>query len=223
MHAMRIESVNVGNAETLERGERSVVTGICKRPVDGPAFVSVDGIDGDHICDTSNHGGVDQAVYAYAVSDYAWWSETLGRELKSGTFGENLTIDGLPDDLHAGDRLLIGDVILEATSPRIPCSTLAMRMQDRQFGLKFRDAARPGFYFRVLNEGEVAAGDGVTIVEDPSSRATLLDQFHLRYDTSPDRATLERVLSAPIASRLREMFEARLAALPEEPESVANS
>jgi MOSC domain-containing protein YiiM len=213
MQGMRIRSVNVGDASELTRGERSVITGICKRPVTGPVSITVDGIAGDTICDTDNHGGADQAVYAYGVGDYAWWSEQLGETVEPGTFGENLTIDGLPDDLHAGDRLLVGDVILEATSPRIPCATFAMRMDDRQFGLRFRDAARPGFYFRVLNEGELQAGDGITIVEDPSSEASLLDQFHLRYSTSPDREVLERVLNGPIASRMREMFEARLRAI----------
>ncbi|MEO1202555.1 MAG: MOSC domain-containing protein [Pseudomonadota bacterium] len=213
MQGMRIRSVNVGAAQPLTRGERSVVTGICKRPVVGAVRVSAEGVAGDTICDTENHGGIDQAVYAYGVADYAWWGQELGRSLEPGTFGENLTIDGLPEDLHAGDRLLIGDVILEATSPRIPCRTFAMRMDDRHFGLKFRDAARPGFYFRVLNEGELQAGDSVTIVEDPASEATLLDQFHLRYSTSPDRETLERVLATPIATRMREMFEAKLEAI----------
>ena len=207
MQGMRIRSANVGTAETLRRGDREIVTGIVKRPVDGPIVVGTDGVAGDAICDVENHGGLDQAVYVYGSGDYAWWSSQLGRPVAPGTFGENLTIDGLPDDLNAGDRLLIGDVVLEATSPRIPCATLGVAMGDSGFGLRFRYAERPGFYFRVLNEGQVAAGDGVTIVEDPTSQATMLDQFRLRYEPNPDRASLHSFL------RMREMFEARLAAL----------
>ena len=213
MQGMRIRSVLVGSAETLKRGEREVVTGIVKRPADGTVAISTAGMAGDVICDTENHGGVDQAVYVYSSSDYAWWSAELGRPLSPGTFGENLTVEGLPDDLHAGDRLLIGDAVLEATSPRIPCATLGLAMGDTGFGLRFRHAERPGFYCRVLNEGDVAAGDAVTLVEDPSSRVTMLDQFRARYEPSADRETLERMLSAPIAIRMRDMFEARLAAV----------
>ena len=217
MHRMRVASVNVGSAERLRRGDEEIVSGIRKRPVASAVRIGLDGLEHDVICDSEHHGGKDQAVYAYGTGDYAWWSAELGRRLAPGTFGENLTIDGLPDDLHVGDRLLIGNVILEATSPRIPCSTLATEMNDSGFGLEFRRAERPGFYFRVLNDGEIEAGDGVTLVEDPSSDVTMLDLFRLRYQPAPDRAALERVLAAPIAERMREMFVARLATVRDEP------
>lgn len=212
MQNMRIASVNLGREESIAHGKRSFETGIRKRPVDGPVRIGSQIVAGDTICDTEHHGGADQAVYAYSSEDYAWWSEQLGTELAPGTFGENLTIDGLPSDLNVGDRLLIGDVLLEATAPRIPCSTLAAQMQDDAFGLAFRKAERPGIYFRVLNEGEVEAGDGVTFVENPAPVVSILDLYRFAYDLRPNRADLERYLAAPLADRMRAKVEAKLAA-----------
>lgn len=213
MERMRLVSINRGREETIAFGEREFRTAIEKRPVTSAILVQESGLDGDAIVDTEHHGGPDQAIYAYGAADYAWWSQTLGQDIRHGTFGDNLTIDGLPSDLHTGDRLMIGDVILEATAPRIPCSTLAATMQDSNFGLKFRRAARPGFYFRVLNEGEIAAGDSVVLVETPADSISMLEQFRLSYDLSPSVAELERALAAPIAERMRSKFEQRLAAI----------
>ena len=213
MQEMRVASVNVGAAETLRHRGREIRTGIRKQPVRGSVEVGRNGLGSDVICDLEHHGGADQAVYAYAAADYAWWGSELGRELLPGTFGENLTVDGLPPDLKVGDRLLIRDVILEATSPRIPCATLAATMGDSNFGLAFRQAERPGFYFRVLNPGEIAEGDRITLVEDSSSNVSMLDLFRLRYELSPDQAVLERVLAAPIAERMRATFGAKLDAI----------
>ena len=151
-------------------------------------------------------------VYAYSADDYEWWSAQLGRELEPGTFGDNLTIEGLPTDMNVGDRLLIGDVLLEATAPRIPCSTLAARMQDSGFGMAFRKAERPGIYFRVLNEGEVSAGDAVTYMENPAPVVSILDLYRLAYDLRPDPDALERYLEAPLAERMRASIEEKLSA-----------
>lgn len=211
MQNMRIASVNLGRKESIAHGNRTFETGIRKRPAEGPVRIGVQIIAGDTICDTEHHGGADQAVYAYSSDDYAWWSEQLGSELEPGTFGDNLTIDGLPSDLNVGDRLLIGDVVLEATAPRTPCNTLAAQMQDHAFGIAFRRAERPGIYFRVLNEGEVAAGDGVTFVENPVPRVTILDLYRFAFDLRPQRADLERFLEAPLAERMRAKIESKLA------------
>jgi len=211
MEQIRIVSVNVGSAETMRHGSRSFTTGINKKAVSKSAFVGVAGVEEDTICDVEHHGGVDQAVYAYSATDYEWWSEELGRDIVHGTFGENLTIAGLPPDMKAGDRLLIGDVILEATMPRIPCSTLAAAMNDSNFGLQFRRAERPGYYFRVLNEGSVAPGDSVTLVENPGDCITMLELFRLSYEIKPDAKSLCRALDAPIAERMRARFESKIA------------
>ena len=211
MDEMRVVSLNVGREETIEHGSRSFVTGIRKRPSEGAVFIGTDSVTGDVISDKKNHGGADQAVYAYSADDYEWWSAQLGRELAPGTFGDNLTIEGLPTDMNVGDRLLIGDVLLEATAPRIPCGTFAAQMQDSGFGMAFRRAERPGIYFRVLNEGEVAAGDAVTYIENPAPVVSILELYRLEYDLSPDPAAMERYLEAPLAVRLRASIEAKLA------------
>lgn len=206
---MQITSVNIGKAETITHGNRSITTGICKRPVTGPVDVTESGLHGDEILDSGHHGGVDQAVYAYSADDYDWWADETGRDFVPGLFGENLTVRSLPSDLYIGDRLLIGDLVLEATSARIPCGTLATRMTDRGFGLAFRQAERPGIYFRVLNSGAVSGGDSVTLVEGGGT-VTALDLFRFAYETSHDPERLQRFLDAPIAARVRAKVEAAL-------------
>ncbi|MDJ0712379.1 MAG: MOSC domain-containing protein [Woeseiaceae bacterium] len=210
---MRLESVNVGLAETIAHGNKSMATGICKRPVSGPVAVTEEGIPGDTIVATEHHGGSDQAIYAYSADDYEWWAEATDKEYPAGLFGENLTIRDLPSDMRVGDRLLIGEVVLEATAPRIPCDTLATRMQDRGFGMAFRKAERPGIYFRVLNEGDIQAGDNVTLVESDSCDVTILDLFRYKYSLRHEPDDLRRFLEAPLASRFRVRIEADLAAL----------
>lgn len=211
MDDMRVTSVNVGREETIDHGNRTFKTGIRKRPVTGAVFIGAEAVAGDTISDKQHHGGADQVVYAYSMDDYDWWSAQLGRELAPGTFGENLTIEGLPSDMNVGDRLLIGDVLLEATAPRIPCSTLAAQMQDSGFGMAFRNAERPGIYFRVLNEGEVSAGDAVTYIENPAPVVSILDLYRLAYDLRPNPVAMERYLEAPLADRVRASIEEKLA------------
>jgi MOSC domain-containing protein YiiM len=210
---MRIESINIGAAERIDMGDRSMETGIFKNPVPGPVRLTRDGFAGDAIVNTRHHGGVDQAVYAYSLDDYDWWAEHMDREFFPGLFGENLTIRGLPTDMHVGDRLLIGEVVLEATAPRIPCSTFATRMEDPGFGLTFRKAERPGIYFRVLNEGEVCVGDAVTPVETTEHSVTILDLFRYKYRSGHEPGELRRLLEAPLAERMHADIEQRLASI----------
>jgi len=210
---MRIESINIGRAETIAVGGKSMETGIFKNPVPGPVRLATEGFAGDAVLDTKHHGGADQAVYAYSLDDYDWWAEHSDREFFPGLFGENLTIRGMPTDMHIGDRLLIGEVVLEATAPRIPCNTFAARMEDPGFGLRFRQAERPGIYFRVLNGGEVRAGDAVTAVETAEHDVTILDLFHYKYRLSHEPGELRRCLGAPIAERMRADIERKLESL----------
>ena len=210
---MRLESINVGRVETINFQNRSHETGICKYPIERAVRVASTGIEGDAIVATQHHGGVDQAVYAYSSDDYEWWASELGLDCAPGLFGENLTIRDLPTDMNVGDRLLIGEVVLEATAPRIPCDTFAARMQDRGFGIAFRKAERPGTYFRVLNEGEVRPGDVVTLVESIDASVSILDLFRYKYRVQHDAGELRRLLEAPIAARFRNQIEEKLAAL----------
>ena len=210
---MRLESINVGRAETISLGNKSMETGICKYPVEGPVMVTTEGLPSDAIVAVRHHGGPDQAIYAYSADDYDWWAQRTGRAFPPGLFGENLTIRDMPTDMRVGDRLLIGEVVLEATAPRIPCDTFATRMQEPGFGLRFRDAERPGIYFRVLNEGEIVAGDPVTLVESADHEVTILDLFRYKYRLRHDPAELRRLLDAPIAERMRAEIEDQLARL----------
>lgn len=210
---MRIESINIGRSERIAVGDRSLETGIFKKPVSGPVMLEADGLAGDAVLNTRHHGGVDQAVYAYSLDDYDWWAEQSDREFFPGLFGENLTIRGLPSDMHVGDRLLIGEVVLEATAPRIPCNTFAARMEDPGFGLTFRKAERPGIYFRVLNGGEVCTGDAVTSVETAEYNVTILDLFRYKYRLDHEPAELRRYLEAPLAERMRSDIERKLESL----------
>ena len=207
---MRILSVNLGQAEELTVGRRTTITGINKRPTTDAVWISENAVGDDAICDMEHHGGPDQAVYVYSEDDYRWWTEQLGREIKAGTFGENLIIAGLPTELYVGDRLLIGDVVLEATSPRIPCATLVAKMQDPGFALEFRRAERPGTYFRVMNEGEVTVGDSVVLIDNPGRQVSVIELFRLAFDRGHDAEDLQRFLDAPIAARMRSKIEKRL-------------
>lgn len=189
-------------------------TAIDKRSVTGPVAVAELGLDGDGQGDRRNHGGPDQAVYAYGVPDYEWWSAELGRTLLPATFGENLTITGLESaGLAIGDRLAIGSTLLEVTSPRIPCSTLATRMDDARFARRFQDARRPGVYLRVLETGTITVGDDVRLERAPAGALPVLALQDLYYAKSPSREEVERALGAPVAIRARRDLERRLSKL----------
>ena len=208
---MRLLSVNVGREQPIENAGKSGYTGIFKRPVAAPVEVTRDGVAGDTISDTENHGGVDQAVYVFGEPDYAWWSVELGRDLPPGTFGENLTVSALESvEACIGDRLRLGSVVLEVTAPRIPCATLAARMGNPLFVKKFRRAERPGLYCRVLGEGRVRAGDPVVFERYEGVRVSALEIFRDFFDPHLDEATLRRHLAAPIAVRARVEDERKL-------------
>ncbi len=213
MQQIRLISVNTGTAEWVEHDGRRYQTGIGKRPADGPVRVRESGLAGDRICDGKHHGGRDQAVYAYSQDDYAWWSSVLNRPLSPGTFGENLTVEDLPTDLAVGERLLIGSVVLEVTAPRIPCATLEAALGVERFADRFRRAARPGAYLRVLNVGDLQAGDAVTVLPAADDAPGIVELYRHYYERPGDADRIRRFLSAPLASRLRDKFERRLALL----------
>lgn len=208
---MRLTSINLGRERTIKGKKRSWTTGIYKFPVETPVQVNPSGLSDDVICDKKNHGGLDQALYVYGTTDYAWWTTFLGRELAPGTFGENLTIDGLESaQFRIGDHLVIAAVILEVTSPRIPCNTLATRMGDPLFVKQFRQAERPGLYCRVIRAGWVESGDSVVLERYPGDTISVIEMFRGYYDPNPDEATLQRYLAAPIATRSRADKEEQL-------------
>ncbi len=187
----RVVSVNVGGVQTVEWHGRAVTTGIWKSPVAGRVAVRGVNLDGDDQADRRVHGGPDKAVYVYSVEDYAWWARELGRELEVGTFGENLTVEGVElAALVIGTRWLVGSTELEVAQPRQPCFKLGIRMGDAGFVDHFDEAARYGAYFRIIREGDVGAGDEIT--EAPRARGITLAELGA---IDGDETFLERLVA----------------------------
>ena len=208
---MRLVSVNAGRSELMRIGARTVETGIRKAPVER-GHVGALGLAGDVVADVENHGGLDQALYLYSYEDYAFWADDLGAAPEPGTFGENLTLSSFgPDPVRIGDRFRIGASLVEVTAPRIPCSVFATRMGEPNWVKRFADARRPGLYVRVLEPGEVAAGDPVERLADGNGHPTVVDLMDAWYDAEPDAELLERLLASPLAVRARANMERKLA------------
>ena len=183
----RILAVNLAVPEPSS-AKRVGITGINKQPVDGPVAVRApgpkttglhSGLVGDQIFDIEHHGGDDQAVYAYAREDYDWWEAKLGRQLPGGIFGENLTTSGIDvNGAVIGERWRIGDrLVLAPTFGRIPCATFQLKMAEPHWVKTFTRENRPGAYLRVVEPGEVRAGDPVTVADRPAHGVTIAEAF----------------------------------------------
>jgi len=207
---MEVASVNIGSKRTLSGRSFRGPTGIFKESVARAVTVGTLGLDSDAVCNKRHHGGPDQAVYIYREEDYGWWSEQLGREIGPGTFGDNLTLRGLPEaNLVIGSRLRLPDLLLEVSAPRIPCSTLAQRMEDPTFAKIFTAAERPGIYCRVIEPGSLREGDDFSLEPYAGEQISTLDLFR---DMSRRLGAeeLRRYLAVPIGLRTRAKFEAKL-------------
>jgi MOSC domain-containing protein YiiM len=185
---MKLLSVNLGRPRPVPYTDQPEgVTGIDKQPVDrpvrvtapGPKGVGASGVAGDAVCDTRHHGGDDQAVYAYAREDLDAWERELGRPLPSGCFGENLTTEGLDvSGALIGERWRIGSgLVLEVTSGRIPCRTFQGHLGERGWVKRFTRKGVTGAYLRVIEPGEIRAGDPIEIVHRPDHAVTAALQF----------------------------------------------
>ena len=195
----RITSVNVVHALIPDLRGDLEKTAIDKRPVDVRVPVQAAsegevGLAGDQIFDTRHHGGPDQAVYAYAAEDRAWWATELGRELAPGSFGQNLDTEGVDvTGAVIGERWQVGHdgLVLEVTSPRIPCTTFQGFMDEPHWVKRFTEHGACGAYLRVVSPGTVGAGDAVTVADRPAHGVTIGDVFRLR---SVDADRLRRML-----------------------------
>ncbi|MFJ9470622.1 MOSC domain-containing protein [Streptomyces caniferus] len=180
---MKLLTVNLGRPTPSEHTDAEGGTGIDKRPVDGPVAVTApgphgtagSGLAGDAVVDLRHHGGDDQAVYAYAREDLDDWQRELGRELPNGYFGENLTTSGVEvTGARIGERWRVGPrLLLEVTSPRTPCRTFHGWMGEHGWIKRFTQAAVPGAYLRVIEPGEIRAGDAVDVVHRPDHEVTI--------------------------------------------------
>jgi MOSC domain-containing protein YiiM len=187
----RIVSVNVGRPQLVEWHGRTVKTAIFKEPVDGPVLASDVNLSGDDQADRRVHGGPDKSVYAYADGDYEWWESQLGKRLGPGTFGENLTTDGIDlGQSRIGDRWHVGETVFEVAQPREPCFKLGLRMGDAAFVGRFEEARRPGVYLRIIEPGMVAAGDTIVVVPAAPPGIRLVD---LLDDPTPE--FLQRIVA----------------------------
>lgn len=196
--AEQVISVNVGQPTQVPYRGNMISTGIFKYPVEGRLMLRATGFDGDGQADPTVHGGNEMAAYVYAQDSYDTWMAELGHSLQPGEFGENLTVTGLTDDtVQVGDTLRIGDALVQVTSPREPCFKLGIRMGDHRFPARFREANRMGFYLRVLELGEIGAGDTAEITDCADGSVTIAEFHHIYVTGRDDRAALTRLANAP--------------------------
>src|ERR1700722_12793580 len=209
----RLLSVNVGLPRDIEWKGRTVHTGIWKDPVHGRCRVGRMNLEGDGQGDLAGHGGEQRAVFVYQVESYNYWQQQLNRtDFVHGQFGENLTIEGLPDDVACiGDRYQIGSALFEITQPRVTCYRVGIRMNESRMPALLTSSGRPGFYFRVLCEGEVGAGDEIVKVGEADERMTVAEVHQLLYSPNHPRDRLERALQMKALSPgWRSSFDALL-------------
>jgi ferredoxin-NADP reductase/MOSC domain-containing protein YiiM len=209
----RLLSVNIGLPRDIEWKGRTVHTGIWKNPVLGRCRVGRLNVDGDGQGDLAGHGGEQRAVFVYQIESYRYWQELLKRtDFVHGHFGENFTIEGLPDDaVCIGDRYQIGSALFEVTQPRVTCYRVGIRMNEVRMPALLTSSGRPGFYFRVLQEGVVGAGDEIVKVGEAKERMTVAEINALLYSPNHAHDRLERALRIEALSPgWRASFEALL-------------
>jgi len=209
----RLLSVNFGLPRDIAWNGRTVRTGIWKDPVAGRCRVGRTNLEGDGQGDKEGHGGEQRAVFVYQIESYRYWQERLGRkDFVHGQFGENFTIEGLPDDVVCiGDRFQIGSALFEVTQPRVTCYRVGIRMNEPQMAALLTSSGRPGFYFRVLEPGEVRAGDDIIKVGEAKERMTVAAINALLYSHHHPRDQLQRALQIEALSPgWRSSFEALL-------------
>ena len=199
----RLLSVNVGLPRDVTWNGKTVRTAIWKSPVTGRRMVRKLDIDGDAQGDLAGHGGEQRAVFVYQMDSYHYWEGFLGRsDFTYGQFGENLTVDGLLDnEVCIGDRYRIGGAIFEVTQPRVTCYRVGIRMNEPRMPALLVAHHRPGFYFRVLQEGEVGAGDDIVKITDGPEKITVADTDALLYLPGPSQQQLQRALQIPALSK----------------------
>jgi ferredoxin-NADP reductase/MOSC domain-containing protein YiiM len=199
----RLLSVNVGLPRDVTWNGKIVRTSVWKSPVDGRRMVRKLDIDGDAQGDLAGHGGEHRAVFVYQMDSYHYWERFLGRsDFTFGQFGENFTVDGLADnEVCIGDRYRIGGAEFEVTQPRVTCYRVGIRMNEPRMPALLVEHHRPGFYFRVLQEGEVGAGDEIVKIADGPERISVADVDALLYLPGHSREQLQRALRLPALSK----------------------
>jgi len=193
---MRLVSVNIGHPREVIYKGKTVTTGIFKEPVEGRIRLRTLNLDGDRQADLSVHGGLSKAAYAYPIEHYEYWREQLpGVDLPWGMFGENFTTEGLREDsVNIGDRFRIGSAEVMVTEPRLPCYKLAAKFGRDDIIKRLLHSGRTGFYFAVMQEGEVGTGDGIELVSRDEHSVTVADITRLYVREKDDVGTLRRAV-----------------------------
>jgi MOSC domain-containing protein YiiM len=193
---MKILSVNVGVPREVTWQGKLVTTGIFKDPVKGPVMLRTLNLDGDQQADLTVHGGVDKAVYAYPSEHYAYWrAELSGVDLPWGMFGENFTTEGLLEEaVYIGDRFRIGEAEVMVTEPRMPCYKLGLKFGRADIIKRFLASRRTGFYFAVVREGTVGAGDSVRLIGREQADISVADITRLYAFERDDAKALLRAI-----------------------------
>ncbi|HEX3353613.1 MAG TPA: MOSC and FAD-binding oxidoreductase domain-containing protein [Terriglobales bacterium] len=199
----RLLSVNVGLPRDVIWNGKTVRTSVWKSPVDGRRMVRKLDIDGDAQADLAGHGGEQRAVFVYQMDSYHYWERFLARnDFTFGQFGENFTVEGLPDnEVCIGDRYRIGDAEFEVTQPRVTCYRVGIRLNEPRMPALLVEHHRPGFYFRVLKEGEVGAGDDILKIADGPEKMSVADVDALLYLPGHSSEQLQRALQIPALSK----------------------
>ncbi len=200
---MRLLSINVSKPKPIEYNGKTVHTGIFKEPVTGAVMLRENNIDGDGQGDLKVHGGTYKAIYGYPIEHYSHWQYELKRDdLSYGQFGENLTVEGMLEmDVHIGDVYQIGTTVqLQITQPRVPCFKLGYKMGMPEFPKQFLESRRVGFYFRVLAEGKITAGDTISRVEEASEPMSVTEILNLRYFDTNNHEKIAKARKLPALS-----------------------
>ena len=210
---MKVISVNVGRPRIVVSNEKPVSTAIFKHPVAGRVAVRTLNLDGDRQADLSVHGGPSKAVYAYPSEHYEYWKQELPKmELPWGVFGENLTTSGLTEsELNIGDKFQAGTAVVMVTQPRMPCYKLGIRFGRADMLRRFLASGRTGFYFAVLQEGDVAAGDQIELIERDKHAFKLSDITRLYVSDKHNNDLLHRALQVDaLPQSWKDYFERQL-------------
>jgi len=211
---MKIVSVNVGRPREIDWKGKTIRTSIFKEPVQGRVRLEALNFVGDEQADLSVHGGPQKAVYGYASEHYDFWRQQLpGVHLPWGAFGENLTTEGLlEEEINIGNRYQLGSAVVMVTQPRTPCYKLGVRFGRDDIVKRFLESGRPGFYFSVIQEGEVAAGDALELVYREAADVTVADILRLYVTDKQNLSLTQRAVQvAGLADGWRDYFQRRLA------------
>ncbi|HIJ89760.1 MAG: MOSC domain-containing protein [Desulfobulbaceae bacterium] len=205
---MHLISLNIGIPKAEIFHGKEVTTGLCKQPVRDRLSLTKTGFVGDGVQDRKHHGGEDKAVCVYSADHYPHWEKVLGEKLPAAAFGENLTVAGLKEErIHLGDLFRLGTALLQVSQPRQPCKTLAARYGRNDFVKLVVDAGYTGFYFRVIEEGEVGAGDLLEIATMDPQAVSIAFANRIFHHDRKNKGGIETVLAVPaLSASWRESF-----------------